>query len=121
MSLFGNNNAGGSGFGGGGFGANNNNQAGNPGSVFGSGGAFGQPAATGTFVLLAYLFLRSLAVNSSEGTLGLCCLKFFRRRDMIEARRDLHVMSDRAKGIMVVGDGDDDLQPALSEKKRNVN
>lgn len=68
MSLFGNNNTGGSGFGGGGgggFGANNN-QAGNTGSVFGSGGGFGQPAATGTFFLLAYLFLRSLAVNSSE-------------------------------------------------------
>lgn len=67
MSLFGNNNAGGSGFGGGGFGANNNNQPGNAGSVFGSGGGFGQPAATGTL-----FFFCSFAVNVSEGCVVLC-------------------------------------------------
>lgn len=70
MSLFGNNNAGGSGFGGGGFGANNNNQAGNAGSVFGSGGGFGQPAATGT--LFIFLLVRRECFGRLCGTLRLC-------------------------------------------------
>lgn len=44
MSLFSNNAGGSGGFGAFGAANNNNQQAGNP-SVFGSGGAFGQPAA----------------------------------------------------------------------------
>lgn len=99
MSLFGNNNTGGSGFGGGGgFGANNN-QPGNTGSVFGSGGGFGQPAATGTFFLLAYLFLRSLVVNSSEDYVILCgsgC--FLGIRDVIRSRPYLDGRIGKAEG-----------------------
>lgn len=123
MSLFGNNNAGGTGFGGGGFGANNNNQTGQTGSVFGSGGGFGQPAATGTLVLFACLFLaRCAQFGRLRGALQPCCLRcFFGRRDVIGARRDLHARVMEPRRMMVAGDGDDDLRPVFSKNSKSTN